>query len=75
MLLSTYRDEGDFMELSTDVIRFHRENKIPIRFNANEDLEKLYKTDERLRLILIQRGTGIMNIDGCRLSIVAPGVL
>lgn len=63
------------MESCTDVVRFYRENKIPIRFNSNENLEELKNTAERLRIIIVQRGSGIVNIDGSRLSIVAPAIL
>lgn len=63
------------MELYTKAIRFYRENSIPVWFNADEKLEELFKADERLRLILVQRGTGIVNIDGRKLSVVAPAIL
>lgn len=70
-----YIIKGDFMELFTDAIRFYREKRIPIWFNLNEKFEELNRTDERLRVVLVQRGTGILSIDERRLSIIAPAII
>lgn len=63
------------MELSTDVSRFSRQSRIHVWFNNNENLEELAGADERLRVILVQKGTGIVRVDGRRLAIIAPAIL
>lgn len=63
------------MDLYTRTIRFCRASEIPIVFEPNEKLESLHGLNERLRIVLIKQGTGILSINGERVSVVAPAIL
>jgi hypothetical protein len=57
------------MDLYTRTIRFCRASEIPIVFEPNEKLESLHGLNERLRIVLIKQGTGILSINGERVSL------
>lgn len=63
------------MDLYTNVNRFCRIKKIPIAFNSNEKFYEIPKLNERLRIVLVRSGTGILCFGEKRISIIAPAIL
>lgn len=63
------------MNLYIDACRFYPEKSVPIQFNKEERFEYIPGMHERLRLVLVQKGTGIIRINDKRVSIIAPSVL
>ncbi len=65
------------MELYVRACRFYPEisKEIPIAYNPSEKFDEISGLGERLRVILVQKGTGILSIDDKKISIVAPAVL
>ena len=64
------------MELYVRACRFYPEigKEIPIAYNPSEKFDEISGLGERLRVILVQKGTGILSIDDKKISIVAPAV-
>lgn len=65
------------MELYTLAERFYPElgGKVPIAFNPNEIFESMPGSEDRLKVVFIRKGTGILELDGKRVSVIAPAVL
>ncbi len=65
------------MELFVRACSFYPEivKEIPIAYNPCEKFDGIYGLNERLKVILVQKGTGILNIDNNKISIVAPAAL
>ncbi len=65
------------MELYVRACRFYPEigREIPVAHNPCEKFDEISGLSDRLRLILVQKGTGILNINGKKISVIAPSVL
>lgn len=63
------------MELCTNVNRFCRSKNIPVAFNSSEKFDDIPGLNERLRIVLVRSGTGILCFDEKRISIIAPAIL
>ena len=65
------------MELFVRACNFYPEigKEIPITYNPFEKFDGIYELNERLKVILVQKGTGILSIGNNKVSIVAPTVL
>jgi AraC family L-rhamnose operon regulatory protein RhaS len=64
------------MELYVCAERFYPEigSKIPIAFNSDEVFDNLPGLDDRLKIVLLKKGTAILDIDGKTLPVIAPAV-
>ena len=65
------------MELYVQAGRFYTDpgKKIPIAFNPDEKFEPIPGLNERLRVVLVQSGTGIVRMGDKRISVLAPAAL
>lgn len=65
------------MELYVRACRFYPEigRKIPVAYNPCERFDEISGLNDRLRVILVQKGTGILCLDDKKISVIAPCVL
>lgn len=63
------------MELATIGYKSHPGRRVLIWCNPEETFDADINTEERLKLILIENGTGILRIEGQRVSLIAPSIL
>jgi len=52
--------------------KFYPERKIPIWYNSDEKFLTEMISNDRYRIILVENGTGILNINGQRIAFISP---
>jgi len=63
------------LELTTIGYRWHPGRKVFLWCSPKEEFDIHAGTEERLRLILLENGTGIVRINDQRISLIAPSIL
>ena len=63
------------MDAWTPVLRFSRQERLPVAYCEDERLEPFPELADRLRLVLLRQGTGVVELGGRSFPLTAPGLL
>ena len=70
-----YSDILSNMELSTRGIQFFPEYTFPLFHQAEEHFEPEAGLGERMRLVLVEQGSGLLNVSGQQRDFIAPALV